>query len=164
MVSKKFQSLILFVYLQAVPMYLSEMAPAQHRGALNILFQFSTTLGIVVANLINYGTSKMSKEGWRVSLGLAGVPAIILIGGGLFCPESPNSLIEQDFKNIVSSNNGNRKTKRDLKKEGREVLQRIRGSNSNIDAEYEDIVEAANLANQVSFNIYTTVRCIVIVY
>jgi len=62
----------------------------------------------------------MSKEGWRVFWGLADVLAIILIDGGLFCLESPSSLIEQDFKNIVSTKNGNcpcfKKTKRDLKK------------------------------------------------
>jgi len=32
------------------------MAPHKFRGALNIIFQLMTTLGIVVASLINYGT------------------------------------------------------------------------------------------------------------
>ena len=40
---------------QSAPLYLSEMAPAQLRGALNIGFQMATTLGILVAGLINYG-------------------------------------------------------------------------------------------------------------
>lgn len=112
-------------------MYLSEMAPAQLRGSFNILFQLSITLGIVVANMINYGTSKMPKEGWRVSLGLALAPAMVLICGGIFCPESPNSLIERDFK-----------------EKGKIVLQKTRGT-TKVDAEYEDIVEVAHLANQV---------------
>ena len=112
-------------------MYLSEMAPAKWRGGFNIAFQFLITLGIVIANMINYGTSKMAKEGWRISLGLAVIPAIFVIFGGIFCLEIPNSLIERNFK-----------------EEGKRVLYKIRGV-KNIDVEYEDIVEATNLANQV---------------
>ncbi len=40
--------------MQAVPIYISEMAPHKYRGALNIIFQLMTTLGIVLASLINY--------------------------------------------------------------------------------------------------------------
>ncbi|GFS41236.1 sugar transporter 14 [Actinidia rufa] len=56
---------------QAVPLYLSEMAPAKIRGAVNQLFQLTTCLGILVANFINYGTDKIHPWGWRLSLGLA---------------------------------------------------------------------------------------------
>ena len=31
--------------MQAVPLYLSEMAPPQLRGGLNIMFQMATTIG-----------------------------------------------------------------------------------------------------------------------
>ena len=41
---------------QAVPPYISEMAPPSMRGGLNILFQLATTIGIFVASLINWGT------------------------------------------------------------------------------------------------------------
>lgn len=41
---------------QATPLYLSEMAPYNLRGALNILFQLAVTIGIFVAQIINYGT------------------------------------------------------------------------------------------------------------
>ncbi|PQQ13057.1 sugar transport protein 14 [Prunus yedoensis var. nudiflora] len=53
---------------QAVPLYLSEMAPAKIRGAVNQLFQLTTCLGILIANLINYGTDKIHPWGWRLSL------------------------------------------------------------------------------------------------
>ncbi|CAH9141731.1 unnamed protein product, partial [Cuscuta epithymum] len=53
---------------QAVPLYLSEMAPYKYRGALNIVFQLSITIGILVANVLNYFFAKMS-WGWRLSLG-----------------------------------------------------------------------------------------------
>lgn len=41
---------------QATPLFLSEMAPYNLRGALNILFQLAVTIGIFAAQLINYGT------------------------------------------------------------------------------------------------------------
>ena len=61
------------------------MAPPHLRGALNILFQLSVTIGILAAQLINYGTQHFY-WGWRVSLGCAIVPAIILFIGSLTLP------------------------------------------------------------------------------
>jgi len=40
---------------QSVPLYLSEMAPVECRGLLNIMFQLSITIGILVAEFINWG-------------------------------------------------------------------------------------------------------------
>ncbi len=40
---------------QSVPVYLSEMAPTHIRGMLNIMFQLSITIGILIAELINLG-------------------------------------------------------------------------------------------------------------
>ena len=40
---------------QVVPLYLSEMAPFKLRGAMNIMFQLATTIGILDAQLDNYG-------------------------------------------------------------------------------------------------------------
>jgi len=40
---------------QSVPLYLSEIAPVQHRGVLNIMFQLSITVGILLAEFINWG-------------------------------------------------------------------------------------------------------------
>jgi len=42
--------------MQTAPLYISEIAPPKSRGALNIMFQLSTTAGILVASGINYGT------------------------------------------------------------------------------------------------------------
>ncbi|XP_016579855.2 sugar carrier protein A isoform X2 [Capsicum annuum] len=116
---------------QAVPLYLSEMAPAHLRGCLNMMFQLATTLGIFTANMINYGTSKLHPWGWRLSLGLAAGPAFVMTVGGLLLPETPNSLIEQ----------GN-------KVEGRRVLEKIRGT-ENVEAEFEDMVDASELAQSI---------------
>jgi MFS family permease len=112
------------------------MAPPKHRGALNILFQFAITIGILVANIINWLTAS-HVHGWRYSLGLAVVPAIMLISGSLFLPDTPNSLIE-----------------RGEKEKGKAILRKIRGV-ENVDVEYDEIVETSNLANQVCFRFTT---------
>ncbi|KAJ4843444.1 Sugar transport protein 14 [Turnera subulata] len=116
---------------QAVPLYLSEMAPAKVRGAVNQLFQLTTCLGILIANLINYGTEKIHPWGWRLSLGLATVPATLMFIGGLFLPETPNSLVEQGRL-----------------EEGRKVLEKVRGT-TKVDAEFADLVDASNAAQAV---------------
>lgn len=56
------------------------------------------TLGVVVAQVINTYTRQLHPWGWRVSLGLAGVPALVLTLGGVFLPETPNSLIERGYE------------------------------------------------------------------
>lgn len=109
------------------------MAPARLRGMLNILFQLMITIGILVANLINYGTSKIvGGWGWRISLGLAGVPALMITLGALFLPDTPNSLIERGHSD-----------------EAKEMLRKIRGT-EDIMAEYEDLIVASEEAKLVT--------------
>ncbi|KAM1269513.1 hypothetical protein ACFX13_001764 [Malus domestica] len=68
---------------QAVPLYLSEMAPPKYRGAINNGFQFSVGIGVLSANLINYGSEKIKGGwGWRISLAMAAVPASMLSDQG----------------------------------------------------------------------------------
>ncbi|KAF8025248.1 hypothetical protein BT93_F2174 [Corymbia citriodora subsp. variegata] len=116
---------------QAVPLFLSELAPAKMRGALNICFQLFITMGILAAGLINYGTSKIHPHGWRISLGFAVVPAVILLIGSFAICETPTSLIER--KNLD---------------EGKATLKKIRGTD-NVTAEFESIVAASEVARQV---------------
>ena len=82
----------------AVTLYNSEMAPPQIRGRLNQIFQIVLTLGVFVAQAINIGTQHIYPNGWRISLALAGMPAIVLTFGGIFLPDTPNSLIERGKK------------------------------------------------------------------
>lgn len=102
-------------HLQAVPLYLSEIAPARARGALNITFQMATTLGILGGELVDYATQSLGAWGWRLCLALAGVPALVLLLGSLLLPETPNSLLERGHC-----------------ERGREVLQRLRGKDVNV--------------------------------
>lgn len=117
---------------QAVPLYLSEMAPANLRGALNIGFQLATTIGILIANLVNYGTNKIKGGyGWRISVALAAVPAGIMTIGALFLPDTPNSLIERGKLDTA-----------------RKVLQKVRGT-GDVGEELQDMVEASESAKRV---------------
>jgi MFS family permease len=75
--------------------YIAEVAPFASRGGLAYLFQVATTVGILAAQLVNYGTQYIPDWGWRLSLGLAAMPASILCLGGLVLPESPSYLIEK---------------------------------------------------------------------
>ncbi|XP_057744714.1 sugar carrier protein C-like [Arachis stenosperma] len=111
---------------QSVPIYVSEVAPYKYRGALNMMFQLAITIGIFVANVLNYFFAKMKNgEGWRYSLGFAAVPAVMIIIGAIFLPDSPSSLIERGKDD---------KAKQELIK--------IRGT-SDVDEEFKDLVEAS---------------------
>eukprot|EP00253_Pinus_taeda_P026983 PITA_26983 len=116
---------------QSVPVYLSEMAPAKLRGALNIGFQMCTTLGVFGANLVNYGTQNIHPWGWRLSLALAAVPACIITFGSIWLPDTPNSMIE-----------------RGQTAKARVMLERIRGT-AEIQVEFDELVEASRLAKLV---------------
>ena len=63
--------------------YTAEMAPPKWRGRLNTLVQLGTISGIVVANAINIATNSLL-WGWRLSLGLAVVPGLVLVLGKHF--------------------------------------------------------------------------------
>ncbi|XP_062119572.1 sugar carrier protein C-like [Humulus lupulus] len=117
---------------QSVPIYVSEMAPYKYRGALNMLFQLTITIGILIANLLNYFFAKIEGGwGWRLSLGGAAVPALLIIAGSLTLPDTPNSLIERG--------------KHD---EAKEQLLKIRGV-PNVDEEFNDLVNASEASKLV---------------
>jgi SP family galactose:H+ symporter-like MFS transporter len=102
-----------------VPVYISEVSPAEARGWQVSLFQLAITVGILAAYMVDYAFSK--SEGWRWMFGLAVVPAAIFGIGMLFLPESPRWLV---------------KTGQDAT--ARAVLSRIRG-HRNIDHEIKEI-------------------------
>ncbi|OEL14617.1 Sugar transport protein 10 [Dichanthelium oligosanthes] len=116
----------------SIPIYLSEMAPHRLRGTLNIGLQLMITVGIFSANLVNYGVAKIRGGwGWRLSLGLAAVPAGIITVGSLFLPDTPNSLINRGYH-----------------EQARQVLSRIRGTDD-IEDEYSDLVAASEVPGAV---------------
>lgn len=106
------------------------MAPARYRGAFSNGFQLTPCLGSLAANIINFGTEKITEGwGWRLSLGLAGVLAVFFTLGAIFLPETPNSLVQQG---------------EDIGKV-RALLQKVRGTDA-VDDELNDIVVANTFA------------------
>ena len=78
-----------------VPIYAAENCPAAIRGGLVMSWQMWTAFGIFLgfsANLAVYNTGSIS---WRLQLGSAFIPAVPLLVGVYFCPESPRWYIKK---------------------------------------------------------------------
>ena len=76
-----------------VPVYISEVAPADARGWQVSLFQLAITVGILLAYLVDYAFAGI--QGWRWMFGLAIIPAAIFGSGMIFLPESPRWLLRR---------------------------------------------------------------------
>lgn len=77
------------------PMYISEIAPAKHRGQLAGMFQFNIVFGILVAYVSNALLAGIGENAWRWMLGVAAFPSLLY---AIFCvglPESPRWLISR---------------------------------------------------------------------
>jgi SP family arabinose:H+ symporter-like MFS transporter len=75
------------------PMYISEIAPPQHRGRLAGMFQFNIVFGILIAFVSNALLAGIGDNAWRWMLGVAAFPSLLY---ALFCfwlPESPRWLL-----------------------------------------------------------------------
>nr|GEU61396.1 sugar transport protein 8-like [Tanacetum cinerariifolium] len=115
---------------QAVPLFISEIAPSRYRGGLNVCFQLLVTVGILFANIVNYFTSS-HPYGWRISLGGAAIPALFLAIGSLAIVETPASLIERGHP-----------------EKGLATLRKIRGV-QDVQKEYDEIVRTTELCKQI---------------
>jgi sugar porter (SP) family MFS transporter len=111
------------------PLYISEVAPANVRGALVSLYQFAITIGILAAYIVDYLLAGGAQ--WRWMLGLAVVPSVVLIVGMLGMPESPRYLF---------------KISRGAK--ARDELQRIYGDASETAREEQSILEGLRAKSQ----------------
>jgi SP family myo-inositol transporter-like MFS transporter 13 len=77
-----------------VPLYISELAPASHRGRLVVISVLCITAGQVLA----YAVGILLGERWRWILGLGAVPAVIQGGLMLLMPETPRWQLLQGRK------------------------------------------------------------------
>jgi sugar porter (SP) family MFS transporter len=76
-----------------VPLYLSEIAPTEIRGAISSLNQLMITVGILLAFIVN---ALLADSGaWRWMLGLAVLPSVALLVGMFFMPETPRWLVSR---------------------------------------------------------------------
>ncbi|WP_270572581.1 sugar porter family MFS transporter [Bacillus glycinifermentans] len=99
-----------------VPLYLSELAPKESRGALSSLNQLMITIGILISYLINYAFSDTGA--WRWMLGLGLVPSIALLIGIFFMPESPRWLLakgkEEKARAVLNKMRGEKRVEQEI--------------------------------------------------
>ncbi|KAF6752396.1 sugar transporter [Ephemerocybe angulata] len=101
------------------PVFAAENVPANIRGGLVMSWQLWTAFGILLgtaANLILQGTGAIA---WRLELGSAFLPAVPLMIGVYFCPESPRWLMKKGrygaaFKSFCRLRNSPLQAARDM--------------------------------------------------
>ncbi|MCZ3393829.1 MFS transporter, partial [Enterococcus faecium] len=80
-----------------VPAYMSEMAPARLRGRLSGINQTMIVSGMLLSYIVDFLLKDLPEQmAWRLMLGLAAVPAVILYFGVLKLPESPRFLVKSN--------------------------------------------------------------------
>lgn len=106
------------------PMYISETAPAEHRGKLTTWAELSTNMGIVLGFFFNWLFQDLPENlNWRVML-LCGIflPTLLIVLTLTFMPESPRWLITKGRA-----------------EEAKAVLRRTHPQGTDIDAVVSDI-------------------------
>jgi sugar porter (SP) family MFS transporter len=112
---------------QTVPMYVAEMAPASIRGRLVLCFQLAIGVGIVISTVVG-ATEKVD---WRISIGAAAAPALVMLLLQLRLPESPRWLVKKGRLD-----------------EAEKVLHRVRPDGFDISEELDEIVEVEKRKKQ----------------
>ena len=111
-----------------VPLYLAEIAPTEIRGAIASLNQLMIVVGILAAFIVN--AILASSGDWRLMLGLAAVPSLILLVGMVFMPETPRYLVhageEHEAREVIEELPGDERPEERIE-EIREVDQHEEG-------------------------------------
>ncbi len=110
---------------QIVPVYIAELAPAARRGGLVVLFQLAVVSGILLSSIVGWLLG--ASGAWRLMFLLGVVPAVVLLVGLIWLPESPR------FQAL----NGNRDG-------ARQTLLRLRASKTEVDRELEEIEQTVH--------------------
>ncbi|WP_146137389.1 MFS transporter, partial [Oenococcus oeni] len=111
-----------------VPAYISELAPAAIRGRLSGLDQTMIVSGMLISYIVDYILKGLPNQiAWRLMLGFACIPAIILYLGVMKLPESPRYLIKNGRPD-----------------EARKVMSYVRSSEGEINNEINQIKETAH--------------------
>jgi len=77
-----------------VPMYIAEISPMAHRGMLVTLNQLMITIGLLASYIADYCLSNNADPGsWRAMFLVGTIPALVLLVGMFFLPETSRWLI-----------------------------------------------------------------------
>ncbi len=109
---------------QTAPMYVAELVPKNYRGRLVLCFQIAIGVGILIATIVGASES----VSWRWSIGVAAIPAALMLGLLLRLPESPRWLIMHGHRD-----------------EAYHVLERARPTGYDVEAELNEVAQSALL-------------------
>lgn len=106
LLSRLYLGLAIGVSSFAVPLYIAEISPTKIRGILVSLFQLLITVGILVSFITDYAIADNSNlESWRMMFYVGIIPAMILLIGVFFLPETPRWLMskgrEDDSRKVL---------------------------------------------------------------
>lgn len=80
----------------AVPLYIAEISPTKVRGMLVSMFQLMITIGVLVSYLSDlFFADEADMSCWRPMFYVGVIPAIILLVGMAFMPETPRWLMSK---------------------------------------------------------------------
>ncbi|GFF22939.1 polyol transporter 5 [Aspergillus udagawae] len=102
-----------------VPVYSAENAPTSIRGGLVMSWQIWTAFGIFLGTCANLAVVNTGRIAWRLQLGSAFIPAVPLLLGTWFCPESPRWYLMKNrprdaYKSLLRLRNSPLQAARDL--------------------------------------------------
>lgn len=102
-----------------VPVFSAENAPTNIRGGLVMSWQVWTAFGIFLGTCANLAVVKTGRIAWRLQLGSAFIPAVPLLLGIYFCPESPRWLMtrrthRKAYQSLIRLRNSHLQAARDL--------------------------------------------------
>ncbi|KAJ3702332.1 hypothetical protein LUZ61_006037 [Rhynchospora tenuis] len=116
---------------QSTPVYLAEVSPPQWRGTFSSGFPFFVSLGVLTANIVNFESNHIKKWGWRLSLGLAAAPSLIIVFGSVFITDTPSSLVLRGKLDDAKS-----------------ALQRVRGPDADTEGELNQVIRSVEESKQ----------------
>jgi sugar porter (SP) family MFS transporter len=102
-----------------VPIFAAENSPASIRGGLVMSWQMWTAFGIFLGFSANLALYRVGSIAWRLQFGSAFVPAVPLVIGIYFCPESPRWYMkkgryQEAYKSLCRLRNTELQAARDL--------------------------------------------------
>lgn len=106
------------------PLYIAESAPVKQRGGMVSTYQLAVTVGILVSYLT--GLAITGATTWRLMFGLGALPALLLLAGLAFLPESPRWLMRRGRAGDAKAS-----------------LRRLRPDGWDVDGELADMAQAA---------------------
>lgn len=125
--------------LITVPLFIAESVPARVRGSSLVLYQVMGVIGILLGNLLAAALTYANPAyNWRIMLGVAAIPALMLVPVLLRLPETANWFM--------------------LKGRRQEALERVKATDPTCDAEAEVDDMAATLAEETGGSISEMLR------